>query len=65
MAIMYVNKMDKSGNMRRRSSNMTTDEMILLCLSLQGVQRCIPLCLVLGFATFVALGKLAYTLPMA
>ena len=27
---------------------MTTHEMILLCSSLQGVRRCIPLCLVLG-----------------
>jgi hypothetical protein len=36
---------------------MTTHEMILLCSSLQGVKRCIPLCLVLGFVTFVAFGK--------
>ena len=33
---------------------MTTHEMILLCSSLQGVGRCIPLCLLLGFATFSA-----------
>ena len=33
---------------------MTTHEMILLCSSLQGVGRCILLCLVLGFATFSA-----------
>ena len=36
---------------------MTTHEMILLCSSVQGVGRCIPLCLVLGFGTFVAFGK--------
>ena len=35
----------------------TTHEMILLCPSLQAVGRCIPLCLVLGFATFVAFGN--------
>ena len=48
LAIMYVNKMDESGNVMGRSSNMTAHEMILLCSSLQGVGRCIPLCLVLG-----------------
>ena len=31
---------------------MTTHEMILLCSSLQGVKRCIPLCLIVGVATF-------------
>ena len=31
---------------------MTTHEMILLCSSLPGVGRCIPLCLVLGFCSF-------------
>ena len=44
---------------------MTTHEMILLCSSLQGVRRCIPLCLVLGFATFVAFEKLGYPPPTA
>ena len=33
---------------------MTTHEMILLCPFLQCVRTCIPLCLVLGFATFAA-----------
>ena len=37
---------------------MTTHEMILLCSSLQGVGMCILLCLVVGVATFAALGKL-------
>ena len=37
---------------------MTTHEMILLCSSLPGVGTCIPLSLVLGFATFVAFRKL-------
>ena len=50
-------KWTKSGNKRRVSSNMTSHEMILLCSSLQGVKRWIPLCLVVGFATFVALGS--------
>ena len=36
---------------------MTTREMVLLCSSLQGVGRCIPLYLVLGFATFLASEK--------
>ena len=36
---------------------MTTHKMILLCSSLQGVGRCSPLCLVLGFATFSASEK--------
>ena len=40
LAIMYVNKMT------RRSSNLTTHERIMLCPSLQGVRRCILLCLV-------------------
>ena len=44
---------------------MTTHEMILLCSSLQGVGRCIPLCLVLGFATFAAFRKLCYPPPAA
>ena len=39
---------------------MTTHEMILLCSSLQIVGRCIPMCLVLGFATFSASGKFGY-----
>ena len=39
---------------------MTTHEMILMCSSLQGVGRCIPLCLVLGLATFAASGKFCY-----
>ena len=39
---------------------MTTDEMIVLCSSLQAVGRCILLCLVLGFATFSASGKFGY-----
>ena len=39
---------------------MTTHEMILLCSSLQGVGRCIPWCLVLGFAAFVAFVKFGY-----
>ena len=39
---------------------MTAHEMILLCSSLQGVRTCILLCLVLGFATFAAFGKLHY-----
>ena len=39
---------------------MTTHEMMLLCSSLQGVGRCIPLCLVWGFATFVAFGNFGY-----
>ena len=39
---------------------MTTHEMVLLCSSLQGVGRCISLCLVLGFATFVAFGNFGY-----
>ena len=44
---------------------MTTHEMILLCSSLQGVSRCIPLCLLLGFATFAAFGKCSYPPPTA
>ena len=36
---------------------MTTHEMLLLCSSLQGVRRCIPLSLVLGFGTFSASGR--------
>ena len=47
---------------------MTTHEIILLCSSLQGVGRCIPLCLVLGFATVVPfgdLGTLTYRLKHA
>ena len=44
---------------------MINHEMILLCSSLQGVERCIPLCLILGFATFVAFGKFGYPPPMA
>ena len=44
---------------------MTTHDMILSCSSLQGVRRCIPLCLVLVFATFAAFGKLGYPLPTA
>ena len=44
---------------------MTTHEMKLLCSSLQGVGRCIPLCLVLGFATFAAFGKFGCPPPMA
>ena len=36
---------------------MTTHEILLFCSSLKGVGRCIPLCLVLGFAPFVAFGK--------
>ena len=39
---------------------MTTHEMILLYSSLQGAGRCIPLCLVLGFATSVAFGNFGY-----
>ena len=42
---------------------MTTHEMILSCPSLQGVGRCIPLSLVLGFATLVAFGKFGYPPP--
>ena len=42
---------------------MTTHAMILLCSSLQGVGTCIPLCLVVGFATFAALGKTGYPPP--
>ena len=37
---------------------MTTNEMILLCPSLQGVRRCIPLCLMSCFATFAAFWKI-------
>ena len=37
---------------------MTTHEMILLCPSLQGVRRCILLCLMLRFATFAAFWKI-------
>ena len=37
---------------------MTTHEMILLSSSLQGVGRCIALCLVWGFATFFFLENL-------
>ena len=59
LAIMSI-KWRKSGNVRRRSSNMTTHEMILSCSSLQGVRRCIPLCLGLGFATFAVFGKFGY-----
>ena len=44
---------------------MTTHEMILLCPSLQGVRACIPLCLILCFATFAAFGKLGYPQPKA
>ena len=44
---------------------MTTHEMILLCTSLQGVGRCIPLYLVLGFATFSASGNFGYPQPTA
>ena len=44
---------------------MTTHEMILRCSSLQGVGTCIPLCLVLGFATFAAFGKLTDPPPTA
>ena len=44
---------------------MTTHEMILLCSSLRGVGRCIPLCLVLGFATFSASGKFGCPPPTA
>ena len=36
---------------------MTTLEMILLCPSLHGVRRCIPLCLMSRFATFAAFWK--------
>ena len=43
---------------------MTTPEMILRCLSSPGVRTCIPLCLVLGFATFAAFGKLGYPPPI-
>jgi hypothetical protein len=39
---------------------MTTHEMILLCSSFR-VGRCIPLRLVLGFATFVGFGKIGAT----
>ena len=39
---------------------MTTHEMILLRSSLQIVGRCIPLCWVLGFASFVAFGIFEY-----
>ena len=35
---------------------MTTHEMTLLCSSLQGVGRCILLCLVPGFATLELTG---------
>ena len=49
----------------KRSSNMTTHEMLLLCSSLKGVGTCIPLCLVLGFGTFVAFGKFGYPSPTA
>ena len=44
---------------------MTTHEMILLCSSSQSVKRCIPLCLVLGFATFLASGNFGWPPPMA
>ena len=44
---------------------MTTHEMILLCSSLCGIGRCIPLCLVLGFATFSASGKFCYPVSTA
>ena len=44
---------------------MTTHEMILLCSSLPGVGRCIHLCLVLVFATFVPVGKFGYPPPTA
>ena len=44
---------------------MTADKMILLCSSLQGVRTCLLLCLVLGFATFAAFGKLGYPPPTA
>ena len=54
----------KSRNARRRSSNMTTPEMTLLCSSLQGVGTCVALCSVLGFATFAAFGKLAPPPPL-
>ena len=36
---------------------MSTHEGILLCSSLRSVGRCILLCFILGFATFVAVGK--------
>ena len=39
---------------------MTAHEMILLWSPLQGVVICLPLCLVLGFASFAAFGKLGY-----
>ena len=41
----------------------TTHEVILLCSSLPGVARCTPLRLVLGFAAFVAFGRLAVGYP--
>ena len=44
---------------------MATHEMILLCSSLQGVGRCIPLWLVRGFATFAAFGKSGCPPPTA
>ena len=44
---------------------MTTHEMILLWSSLQGVRTCLFLCLVMGFATFAAFGKLGYPPPAA
>ena len=44
---------------------MTTHEMILLCSSLQGVGRYLPLSLVLGLATFLASRKFGYHPPTA
>ena len=44
---------------------MTTHEMLLLCSSLQGVGRCIPLCLLLGLAPFSASEKFRYPPPTA
>ena len=64
-AIMHVKKMDQRRKCDEGSSDMTTHEMILPCSSLQGVRTCIPLCLVVDFATFAAFGKSGYPPPAA
>ena len=43
---------------------MITHEIILSCSSLQGVGTCIPLCQVLGFATFPPGAKASCCLPV-
>ena len=41
----------------RNDSDVSIFEMILMCPSLQGVRRCIPLCLMSCFITFAAFWK--------